>query len=428
MRNTGISRRTLTERGRSTLSKAFLYVGNWSFEARPAKGKGISIFSFDEQTGALDLLETVRPDVAAGQLWLDAEKGVLYSNDECGERRGEIGGGGYLLAFRIDRETGRLTLLNQRESLSPEPSYLCLDKSGRYLAVCHCGDPWHVTRIVRHGDGSFGNEVLFDDSALVLFRIEPDGSLGEACDVSVNPGTGGKGENSRVNIDPVSGHIQLIEVLSRLHAVVASPSGELLAVCDKGMDKVYTYRIEREHGRLVRLGEWSAPEVACFPRYAAFHPTRDVLYVNNENLALLNSFRCDERTGALERFDSVYLLDSDPGLVEGKPVGAQDILVHPNGRTLYCTLCGLNLIVVCEIDDRGAPRPVQRIDSRGNLPRGLALSPDGRFLLSGNMVSGDITVFAVDGEGRLTDTGLTYPAVSPSALRFLRAEEPERSF
>lgn len=401
------------------MSKTFVYVGNWSFQAKPAKGKGISIFEYEPETGELKLVETIRPDVAAGQLYLDARNQILYSNDECGERRGEIGGGGYLLAFKIDPETGKLTLMNQKDSLSPEPSYLCLDKSGKYLVTCHCGDPWHVTRIVKRPDGSFGNEVLFDDSAVVMFRVNEDGSLGEVCDVSVNEGTGGKGENSQVNVDPVSGHIQLVEVLSRLHAVVASPSGEMLAVCDKGMDKVYTYRIDRENGKLVKLNEWAAPEVACFPRYAAFHPTKQVLYVNNENYALLNSFHYDETTGELDRFDKVYLLEEDPGMVDGKPVGAQDIMVHPNGKILYCTLCGLNLIVVCRIDENGVPRPVQRVDSRGNLPRGIALSPDGRFLLSGNMVSGDITTFAVDEEGLLTDTGKTFEAVSPSALRFL---------
>lgn len=401
------------------MKKTFVYVGNWSFEAQPAQGRGVSIFSYDAQTGGLELIETVRPDVAAGQLYLDEKNLILYSNDECGERRGEIGGGGYLLAFRIDPETGKLTLINQRDSLSSEPSYLCLDKSGKYLVACHCGDPWHVTKIVRHSDGSFGNEVLFDDSALVMFRINGDGSLGDVCDVSVNPGTGGKGDRSAVNVDPLSGHIQLVEVLSRLHSVVASPDGEMLVVCDKGMDKVYTYRIDRENGKLIRLSEWIAPEVACFPRYAAFHPSLDVLYVNNENYALLNSFHYNGQTGELERFDKVYLLEEDPGLVEGKPVGAQDLMVHPNGKTLYCTLCGLNLIVVCRLDENGVPRPVQRVNSRGNLPRGIALSPDGRFLLSGNMVSGDITLFAVDEEGLLTDTGKTFAAVSPSAVRFL---------
>lgn len=404
------------------MGKTFVYVGNWSFQAKPEKGKGISIFEYEPENGDLKLIETICPDVAAGQLYLDEKNLILYSNDECGERRGEIGGGGYLLAFRIDPSTGRLTLMNRKDSLSPEPSYLWLDKSGSYLVTCHCGDPWHVTKIVRKPDGSFTNEVLFDDSAVVMFRVNEDGSLGEVCDVSINSGTGGKGEHSQVNVDPVSGHIQLVEVLSRLHAVVGSPDGELLAVCDKGMDKVYTYRIDREAGKLVKLSEWAAPEVACFPRYCAFHPTNGVLYVNNENYALLNSFHYDVGTGELERFDKVYLLEEDPGMVDGKPVGAQDIMVHPNGKVLYCTLCGLNLIVVCKIDETGAPRPVQRVYSRGNLPRGIALSPDGRFLLSGNMVSGDITTFAVDADGLLTDTGKTFEAVSPSAVRFLTVE------
>ena len=404
------------------MKKTWLYVGNWSFEASPAKGKGISIFEYHPEDGILTPVETICSDVAAGQLCLDAAHQILYSNDECGERRGEIGGGGYLLAFRIDPATGKLTELNRKESLSPEPSYITLDKSGKYLTTCHCADPFHVTKIVRNEDGSFSNEVLYDDAAVVMFRVNEDGSLGEVCDVAVTPSAGCKGPNAQRNVDPVSGHIQLVRVISRLHAVVASPDGELLVVCDKGMDRVYTFKIDRDQGKLVQTDCWEAPEIACFPRYAAFHPEGRALYVNNENYAQLNSFHYDTATGKIERFDSVYLLEEDPGLVEGKPVGAQDIMVHPNGKVLYCTLCGLNLIVVCRIDENGVPRPVQRIDSRGNLPRGIALSPDGRFLLSGNMVSGDITVFAADEEGLLTDTGVTVPAVSPSAMRFFEVE------
>lgn len=402
------------------MSRTYLYVGNWSFEASPAKGKGISVFSYEEETGALSLIETVHPDIAAGQLYLDEKHGILYSNDECGERRGEIGGGGYLYAFQIDKDTGKLTELNHKNSLSPEPSYLCMDSTGRYMVTCHCADPWHVTKIVQHPDGTFGNEVLFDDTALVMFRIEKNGALGEVCDVAFTEGTGGKGEHSQRNVDPVSGHIQLVQVISRLHSVVASPSGKILSVCDKGMDRVYTYRINAEKGKLERLDEWDAPETACFPRYSAFHPTLPVLYVNNENAALLNSFHYDDETGRLTRFDSVYLLPEDPGMVDGKPVGAQDLMVSPDGKTLYCTLVGLNLIVVCRIDGQGIPRPVQQISVRGNLPRGMAMSPDGRFLLSGNMISGDITVFAVREDGTLKDTGKTYQAVSPSAMRFYR--------
>ncbi len=402
--------------------KIYAYIGNWSFQANPEKGKGISVFEYNEENGNLDLIETIDKDVAAGQLYLDSTRGILYSNDECGELRGQIGGGGYIRAYGINPENGSLKLLNCKKSLSPEPSYICVDKDRKFLVTCHCADPFHVTKIIKNPDGSFTNETLFDDTGLVMFRLNDDGSLGEVCDAAITESKGRLGDGSSRNVDPVTGHIQMVRVISRLHSVVADPSGEIMAVCDKGMDKVYTYRIDPEKGRLVRLDEWTAPEIACFPRYCAFHPEKNVLYVNNENFAGLNSFNYDNKTGKITRFDSLYLLPEDPGNVDGKPVGAQDIMVHPNGKVLYCTLCGLNLIVVCRLDANGKPTPVQYIESRGNLPRGIALSPDGRFLLSGNMVSGDVTLFAVDEEGMLTDTGKTFEAVSPSAIKFYIAE------
>ena len=401
--------------------KTYAIVGNWSFEARPAKGKGISVFSYEQETGELSLIETIRPDIAAGQLCLDAENEILYAVNECGERRDEIGGGGYVLAFRIDPETGKLTLVNEQQSLSPEPSYLCMSKSKKYLMTCHCSDPWHVTKIVKKEDGSFTNEVLFDDTALVLFPIQEDGSIGAPCDVMITEGTGGKGEHSQRNVDPVTNHIQLVQVISRLHAVMGSPDGSIYVACDKGMDKLITFKIDEEQGKFIKLKEYQTEEVASFPRYGAFHPTLPVFYANNENLALLNCFHYNTE-GDLELFAKLKLLEKEVGMIDGKPVGAQDILVHPNGKNLYITHCGLNEIVVMDLDKEGRPSLKQHINSRGNLPRGIAFSPDGRYLLSGNMVSGDITTFRVLEDGSLEDTGCTYEAVSPSAIRFFTAE------
>ena len=102
----------LREDKNTTSQKTFAYVGNWSFQPKPQRGKGISIFHFFPESGDLKLIETVRPDVAAGQLCLDAARQILYAVDERGERRGEIGGGGYVMAFHIDADTGELTLIN----------------------------------------------------------------------------------------------------------------------------------------------------------------------------------------------------------------------------------------------------------------------------------------------------------------------------
>ncbi|RJW48849.1 hypothetical protein DXC92_07485 [Clostridiales bacterium TF09-2AC] len=398
--------------------KIYAYVGNWGFAPAP---KGISIFQFNQETGAMALIETIRYDIAAGQLCLDAKNRILYAVNECGERRGGIGGGGYLLAFRINPETGGLTLINEKESLLPEPSYLCLDKSGKYLLTCHCADPWHVTKIKKNEDGTFQNEVLFDDTAIVMFRIREDGGIGDVCDVAITPGTGGNGPNSRKNVDPVTNHIQLVQVISRLHAVVQSPGGGMFVACDKGMDKLIAFKLDRNQEKIVITDEYVTEEVACFPRYGTFHPTLPVFYANNENLAQLNCFHYDEDAGKLELFCKVKLLSEEVGLIEGKPVGAQDILIHPDGRTLYVTLCGLNQIVVLSVGEDGIPAVKQNIPSGGNLPRGINISPDGRFLVSGNMVSGDITTFFIHENGMLESTGKLYKAVSPSAIQFFRA-------
>ncbi len=397
------------------MKKMYAVVGNWGFQPAP---KGITTYEYHPETGELELIETIRPDIAAGQLAIDEKRGIVYAVHECGDRHGEVGGGGYIMAFRIDPETGRLTLVNQKDSLSPEPSYVCLDRSGQYLMVCHCSDPWHVTRIVKREDGSYGNEVLFDDAGLVLFRLNEDGSIGEACDVSILPAGHGKDPDTQVNVDPVTGHVQLVRVISRQHAIVGSPSSEVFALMDKGMDKVYTYKLDRKNGRLLLKDVHSAEKVACFPRYAAFHPALPILYVNNENLAQLDCFSYDEESAKLEPLCSIPLLEEDPGLVAGKPVGAQDILVHPGGRTLYVTLCGLDCIVTVSLDKKGLPSLRGNIDSEGKLPRGICLTPDGRYLLSGNMLSGDITEFEIEKDGSLRFTGRRYPAVSPSAIRF----------
>ena len=395
--------------------KMYAFVGNWGFAPAP---KGISTFQYDPETGDMKLIETIHQEIAAGQLFLDEENMILYAVDECGERKGEIGGGGYVLSFRIDPNTGKLTKLNQQESLLAEPSYLEMTKSKKYLMTCHCADPFHVTKVVANDDGTFSNEVVFDDTALVLFPINEDGSIAPPCDVAITHSKCRVEGESKRNVDPVTKHIQLVRIISRLHAVIGSPDGSIFVACDKGMDKLYTFRIDEEKGKFVMLDEYMTEEVASFPRYGAFHPTLPIFYANNENLALLNCFKYDEN-GKLSLHAKLKLLEEDPGLVEGKPVGAQDIMVHPNGKTLYVTLCGINEIIVVDLDDEGKPSLRQSVHSNGNLPRGVCLSPDGRYLLSGNMVSKDITTFEVQEDGSLNWTGKIHEAVSPSAIKIL---------
>ncbi len=394
--------------------KSYAIVGNWGFVKAP---KGITTYEYCPDTGDLKIIETICSDIAAGQLCIDQTKGIVYVCNECGERRNEVGGGGYILAFHINPENGKLTLINEKESLCPEPSYICLDKSGKYLLVSHCADPWHVTKIKKNEDGSYDNKVLFDDTGIVVFRVNEDGSIGEVCDISITESTNGKGKDSEVHIDPVSGHMQLVRVLSRLHCILSSPDGNLFVTCDKGMDRIYTYGLDRQRGKLKQLDCFCA-DYKVFPRYAAFHPVMPVFYVNNEFSPILYSFSYDQTTGKMKLLHKSLLLFKEAGLIDGKPAGAQDILVSNNGKTLYCSLVGVNSISVLRLNLQGEPELIQVMPCRGRMPRGLQFSPDGKFLYCGNMLSENITVFAVSKDGTLKDTEKTIGAVSPSAIRF----------
>ena len=198
------------------------------------------------------------------------------------------------------------------------------------------------------------------------------------------------------------------------------PTGEILVVCDKGMDKVYSYGVDRENGKLKHLDTWKG-EVGCFPRYLAFHPTNGLLYVNNEKLDRVSVFRVDSETGKLDCIKHCPIFPE--GYVHpDAELCVQDIMVHPSGKSMYLTIGGYDVIVEMGLDEDGMPAPGKVLDARGKQPRCLALSPDGRFLLSGNMVSGNITTFEVNEDGALRSTGKTYEAVSPSAIRFYIAE------
>lgn len=404
--------------------KLYAYVGNWNFH--PAD-KGISTYRYNPEDGSLELIETIMPEVAAGQIWLHPEKPILYVVNEKGDLDGKMGGGGYVLAFSIDEETGKLTRISNMESLCTEPCYVVVDKSRKHVLVSQHADPFYVTKVVKHGDGTWGNQIIMEDAGLLLIGLNEDGSLGDIQDVYITKSNGGLGREGKRLVDPVTGHVQLTRVISRQHSVMPSPSGNIYVVCDKGMDRVYTFGVDDENNELKLLDTY-VDDLGVFPRYSAFHPTKPVFYTNNERKCEIHVFGYDDETGKMNIIQKVDILTPEyqgkEYAITCRPMGAQDILAHPNGKVVYCTVeGGDNLLVTLKVREDGTLELVQNVDCEGTMPRGICLSPDGRFLLSGNLTSGDITVFSVDEEGLLSPTGKKYPAVSPSAIRIYEVKD-----
>ena len=259
----------------------FVLVGNWSFLPGP---KGITVYRYNENDGSLEMVSNKFEEITAGQMFFDESTDILYSVDERGNRDGRTGGGGYIVSYKFDRKTADIKLMSKKEMLSPEPCYFWVDKSKKYALVASHGDSGHVTKISREEKKGFTAQTQFDDVALVLLRLEENGDIGEICDIAVIDGA----------CDTVPPKIP------HLHFVKADPTGELYIVCDKGLDRVYTFKIDREHGRLIHLKTIDALP-GTSPRYGAFHPTLPVFYHDNEKQPIVTSYYYDIESGSLEK-------------------------------------------------------------------------------------------------------------------------------
>lgn len=377
--------------------KTYALVGNWHYVPGP---RGYSVFRYEPENGEMELLETVLEDVAAGQQCIDAEKGIAYVVNEIGDIRGQVGGGGYILALKIDAETGHPVVLNEKKSLSPAPSYFCLDRSKQFGIAVHHSGFGHVTKIRRDAKGRFDSVTEFDDAAVVLFRICEDGRLGEVCDVYIARGDGPSGSH----------------MLSHLHSVVREPAGEVFLVCDKGLDKIFSFKIDREKGKLVLLNEFNI-EAGCCPRYGAFHPALPIFYSNNEKCPDIFTFRCDQETGELTRLAVTGMQSAENA---GKPSEASDIAVHPNGKYLYVSDRGTDMICIFDIDEDGGLHLRENIPSGGKNPRGFSFSPDERFFVVANSDTASLAVFRIGEDGSLELKSSEIPAVCPANIRFVQ--------
>ena len=105
-------------------------------------------------------------------------------------------------------------------------------------------------------------------------------------------------------------------------------------------------------------------------------------------------------------------------------VSGAEIAVHPNGKFVYSSTRGANLIDVFAIDAaKGTLTPVERTPSGGKTPRNFAIDPTGAFLFAAHQDSDNVVVFRIDAKtGKLTPTGDVLEAGAPVCVTFVPAQ------
>lgn len=382
---------------------AYAYVGSWTQGPfGVGGGGGITVLAVDRASGALTELDHTGPaldNLNAGYLCVAPNGRFLYATNEVKNRDGELGAGGAVLSFAIDPADGTLTHAGTQPSMGVNPAFVSIDPTGTFVLAANHGDYVPAVRVATAG-GSPRLEKIYDDGTVTVLPVQADGLLGPPTDVAVLERLGG--------VDPVS------QRSPHAHSVNFDPGNRFVLVCDKGADRVYTFRLDRASGRLTDRKVFPT-RAGISPRHSAFHPRLSYVYVVHERESSTAVYRYTDAAD-LELIETVPTIPT--GFAERN--SPADIRVHPNGRFVYASNRGHDSLAIYEVDEAsGRLTSLGNVPCGGATPRGINLDPSGRFLYAANQGSNNVAVFAVDIDaGSLTPTGFATDVLKPACIQF----------
>lgn len=355
-----------------SLSRGFpmyTYVGSRTTKERNARGEGISIFRVAPEQGSLELVAIEKGLINPSYLTLSKDGQFLYTvhGDES-----EVS------AFKVDRQTGRLTFINRESTQGKNPVHLALDPCGKFLVVSN-----HI------------------GASLAVLPVNPDGSLGPLVQL--------------VGLEGPIGPHRVEQKQAKPHFNPFDPSGKYIVVPDKGLDRVFSFAFV--DGKLEPAAEpYVMSRETSGPRHLAFHPYLPVAYVINELDSTVTGYHFDASNGALRPFQ---LLSALPDTFAGNS-RASGIAIDTQGRFLYASNRGYDSLAIFAIDARtGRLSFLGAQPTGGKTPRFFALSPNGRFIFALNEDSDSIVTFAIDpNNGTLSATGAKVHSGSPVCMVF----------
>jgi len=354
--------------GRAAGAPAFMYVGSFTSEGR-GHGEGLSVFR--RESARWTLVHVVKELADPSFVIINRQRSHLYSAHSDGSEA---------TSYRIDETTGRLTVLNRQPTRGKNGVHLAIDATGRFLVLAN-----------------------YATGSLVVFPINADGSLAPVGDLAPTTGTPGPHKTQQESSHP--------------HHCPFDRSGRFIVVPDKGLDKVFVYRLDTAHGKLVPASpaEVSARAGAA-PRHVDFHPTRPLAYVINELDSTITTYAFDPDQGALKPLEIHTTL---PSSYTGNNTGAE-IAVAPSGRFVYGSNRGHDSIAIFAIDQTtGLLTSIGWEPTQGQTPRFFALDPSGDRLYAANQTSDTVVIFDVDRTtGRLKPSGEIVKVASPCTIAF----------
>jgi 6-phosphogluconolactonase len=383
-------------------SPVMAYVGTFSsplqdvlptqVDLPPGNGRGIHLFKFDRQTGSMTPAGLHPMGTSPSCLAVNSTGTRLYSANETDrvgpDKQGTVS------AFAIERGTGELRLLNTVPSGGAGPTYVSLHPSSKYLLVANY----------------FGGSIA-------VLPLDADGQLRPASDVYQDQGRLGptQAEHAPPGSFAISGHDH-----PHAHMISADPTGQLILHADLGLDQLYLWRLDLEHGKLrPHEPHTVALPAGDGPRHFHFHPNGKWLYSVQEEGSTVVHFDLDPAQGRLTARQTISTL---PEGFQGSNF-CSEILVRPDGEYVYAGNRLHDSIAIFKVTETGALNYIGEEWTRGNYPRSFSFDPSGNFLICCNQRSDNLAIFRIDRHsGKLQFTGQYVAVGNPSIVTFVELD------
>ena len=366
----------LTPAGPAADKPYLVFVGTYT---NKTNSKGIYAYTFDPGTGKLKPLGVAAESEDPSFLAIHPSGKYLYAVNETDHFGAQKSGA--VSAFSIDKQTGKLSLINQAATKGAGPCHISLDKSGKFALVAN-----------------------YDGGSVAVFPIREDGSLAP-------PSAFVQHSGSSVNKER--------QEAPHAHWIGTSPDNRFALAADLGLDQILVYRFDSAKGALTpNTPAFAKVNPGAGPRHVAFHPNGRFAYLLTEMENSVTAFAYSAAKGNLSPLQTLSTIRSD----YSGPKEAAEIVVHPNGKFLYASnRAGIDTITGFSIDaTKGTLKLMAEFPTMGKTPRNFAIDPNGKFLLAANQESNNIVTFRIDPiTGRLTPTGDIVEAPAPVCIVFL---------
>ena len=308
--------------------------------------KRIAVYDFDPSSGELRHRSNAMTEGEPGALCVDPARRRLFA---------ALRSTGQLAAFQIDAATGGLTHINTVQA-GADPAQISTDRTGRYLLTAY-----------------------YVAAKATVHTIGEDGALSAA-------------------------PLQSVPTADKAHAIATDPTNRFAFVPHTGSNAIFQFTFDAQSGLLAandppRLD--TPPDSG--PRHIAFHPTLDVVYIDNEQGSSVTAYALQSPSGTLTPVSTAPTIPDDYTEVNS----TAEIRVHPTGRFLYVSNRGHDSIACFALDEDGQPTPLGQAPTE-QTPRSFDLSPDGNYLYAAGESSGELAAYRVDLLGGTLERIATY--------------------